>query len=43
VELAMKAHTVKMLIMYWKAAREGGDRPDDHEDGREDTDNESDI
>jgi hypothetical protein len=42
VELATKAHTVKMLKIYWKAAREGGDRPADREE-REDTDNESEM
>jgi hypothetical protein len=38
VELAMKVHTVNMFKMSWKAAREGGDRPDAHEE-RDHTDN----
>jgi hypothetical protein len=28
----MKAHTVKMFKMYWKAARDGGDHPDEPEE-----------
>jgi hypothetical protein len=43
VEQAMKAHTVnKMFNMYWKAARDGGDHPDEPEE-HEDNDNESEM
>ena len=27
VEQAMKAHTIKMFKIYWKAMRDGGDHP----------------
>jgi hypothetical protein len=42
VEQAMKAHTVKMFKMYWKAVRDGGDHPNEPEE-REDNDNESEM
>jgi len=42
MEQAMKAHTVKMFKMYWKAARDGGDHPVEPE-GHEDNDNESEM
>jgi hypothetical protein len=42
VEQAMKAHTVKMFKMYWKAARDGGDHPVEPE-GHEVNDNESEM
>jgi hypothetical protein len=42
VEQAMKAHTVKMFKMYWKAARDGGDHPVEPEEC-ENNDNESEM
>jgi hypothetical protein len=42
VEQAMKAHTVKMFKMFWKAARDGCDHPDEPEE-HEDKDNESEM
>jgi hypothetical protein len=38
----MKAHTVKMFKMYWKAVRDGGDHPNEPEEC-EDKDNESEM
>ena len=40
VEQTMKAHTVKIFKMFWKAARDGGDQPAEPV-GHEDNDNES--
>jgi hypothetical protein len=39
---AMKAHTIKMFKMYWKAVRDGGDRPNEPEKC-DDKDNESEM
>ena len=38
----MKAHTIKMFRMYWKAVRDGGDHPNEHEKC-DDKDNESEM
>jgi hypothetical protein len=42
IEQAMKAHTVKMFKMYWKAVRDGGDHPYEPEEC-ENNDNESEM
>jgi len=42
VEQAMKAHTIKMFKMYWKAVRARGDRPNEPETC-DDKDNESEM
>ena len=42
VEQAMKAHTIKMFKMYWKAVRDGGDHPNEPEKC-DDKDNESEM
>jgi hypothetical protein len=42
VEQAMKAHTVKMFKMYWKAVRDEGDHPNEPEEC-ENNDNESEM
>ena len=42
VEQAMKAHTVKMFKMYWKATKDGNEQPIEPE-MNEDNDNESEI